>query len=977
MRLSVSDLEKNILEYWKKNDTFQKSIEQRSADRSFVFYDGPPFATGLPHHGSLLASVIKDVVPRYKTMRGYRVERNWGWDCHGLPVENLVEGELGLNSKKDIEALGVDKFVNACRSSVLKYDSEWREYVDRTGRWVDFDNQYKTMDTTYMESVWWGFKQIHEKGLAYEGRHISLYCPRCSTPLSNFEIAMDNSYKDVEDHSTFVKFKVKGEGGSGKGDGTYFLAWTTTPWTLPGNVALAVDEKADYVSVEHEGEELYLAKDLVEKIFGEDAKIVKELKGADLVGKEYEPLYTYMDTEGKKAHYVLAADFVSLEDGTGIVHTAAIFGEDDYRLALKEDLPRVHTLDEAGHFFDFVTPFAGMFFKKSEKYIVADLEERGLLFKDEPYTHSYPFCWRCATPLYYNAVPAWFINIQKVKKRMIELNQDINWYPEHLKEGRFGKGLETAPDWNISRNRYWGTPLPVWECDESACEEVVVLGSIQELSDKTSKPVAEITDLHLPEIDHYSWPCEKCTGSMKRVSQVFDCWVESGSMPFASMHYPFENKEHFEQNFPGEFIAEYIAQTRGWFYTLHVLSTAIFDKPAFVNSLTTGTIQATDGQKMSKSKKNYTDPLEVFDMYGADAFRFYLMGSSVMQGENFNFDDDGVKDVYRKVVMLMTNMFGLYEMYAEQGHDMPTADDLKKLKLTSLDKWLLARWSDTLTSATTNLDEYNVVKPARELVEFINDFSTWYLRRSRDRFKGDDLADKELSLTVTRYVMEQLLHVLAPYTPFITEHLFQKLYPTAKDSIHLKDWPETADWMKNKDVVEEMVGVREIVEVALSARAEAGIKIRQVCQMLLVKLPTELKSLDGYEDLLKEEVNVKEVKAVGSLEEQPNYVNKEGKSAQVALNTELSEELLMEGLVRELVRQVNFLRKKSGLSINDRVVVVYQTDSDFIESVLTKFDEDLKKQTLSDGYLPESVTTEHQAKVKFHENEILLGVKQV
>jgi len=970
MKQSIPEIEKSILEYWKEHDFFTKSIEQRSAEKSYVFYDGPPFATGLPHHGSLLASVIKDMIPRYKTMRGYRVERVWGWDCHGLPVENLVEGELGLNSKKDIEELGVDKFVNACEASVLKYDKEWKQYVDRTGRWVDFDNSYKTMDNSYMESVWWGFKQIFEKDLAYEGKHISLYCPRCATPLSNFEIAMDNSYKDVDDHGTWVKFKSTSEAN------TFFLSWTTTPWTLPGNVGLVVDENAEYTKVEHEGENIYVAKDLVEAIFGEGTKRGDLVKGSDLIGMEYEPLYTYMDTEGKKAYYVMAGDFVSLEDGTGIVHTAAVYGEDDYRIAIEKDLPRVATLDDNGKFLDSVTPFAGMFYKKSEQYIIDDLEKRGLLFKDEFYNHSYPFCWRCSTPLFYNAVPAWFINVQKVKARMLELNEEINWYPEHLKTGRFKYGLENAPDWNISRNRYWGSPIPVWQCDDSECEELTVLGSIKELADKVGISPESIDDLHLPKIDEYSWGCDTCSGTMKRVPQVFDCWVESGSMPFASLHYPFENKEKFEQNFPGEFIAEYIAQTRGWFYTLHVLSTAIFDKPAFVNAVTTGTIQAEDGQKMSKSKGNYTDPLELFDQYGADAFRFYLMGSPVMSAENLSFSDDGVKEVMRKVVMLLTNIHGLYAMFANVGDEMPTADALKEMNLTALDKWLLARWNETLEEVTKQLDDYNVVKPARLLVEFINDFSTWYLRRSRDRFKGDDLEDKAMSLAVTRYVLEQLLLVLAPYTPFITEHLYQKLYPTEKNSVHLQDWPEVASWMTNETVLKEMEAVREIVETSLSARAEAGIKIRQVCETLLVKLPASLSSIDAYQDLLKQELNVKEVKSVGSIEEQEGYLQKEGKDLAVSLKTELSEALLKEGLARDLVRQVNFLRKKAGLSLEDRVTVQYETDSDFVETVFVEFDEDLKKQTLSDGFHPEPVGEENKAKVKFHEHKVVIGIKK-
>lgn len=966
MKLSVPEMEQSILEYWKKHDFFTKSVEQRDAERAFVFYDGPPFATGLPHHGSLLASVIKDLIPRYKAMRGYRVERVWGWDCHGLPIENLVEKDLSLNSKKDIEALGIDKFTNACRASVLKYDREWKGYIDRVGRWVDFDNSYKTMDNSYIESVWWAFKTIHDKGLAYEGRHISLYCPRCATPLSNFEIAMDNSYKEVVDHSTFVKFAVKGEAD------TYFLAWTTTPWTLPGNVALFVQEKADYVLAKKDNEYYYVAKDLAEKVLGEGFAVQKAVKGSDLVGKEYAPLFTYMPLNGKRAYYVAAADFVSLEDGTGIVHTAAVYGEDDYKWALKYDLPISPTLDDQGKFLDIVTPFAGMFFKKAEQPIVDDLQARGLLLKDESYKHSYPVCYRCSTPLYYNAVPAWFINVQKIKARMLELNEQINWYPEHLKHGRFKHGLENAPDWNISRNRYWGSPIPVWECEE--CDHREILGSIDELKAKAG--ASEVPDVHRPAIDAYSWGCSACgKGTMKRVLQVFDCWVESGSMPFASVHYPFENRDHFEKNFPGEFIAEYIAQTRGWFYTLHVISTALFDKPAFVNAVTTGTIQAEDGQKMSKSKKNYTDPLQLFDKYGADAFRFYLMASPVMQAENLNFSDDGVKDMFRKVIMMLTNIHALYATFAPAGAACPSAEELQKMPLTVLDRWILAKWQDLHHDVTEELDRYNVARPARLMVEFINDFSTWYLRRSRDRFKGGDATDKETALAVTRYVFENLLAVMAPYIPFMTEHLYQKLYPEQNKSVHLADWPAHPTG-GDQVIINEMEHARHIVELALAARAESGLKIRQACERLIVQLPEGFAHLSPeLEQLVAQEVNVKHVQVVAKVEAQPGYHVKSGVlGGAVALKTELSDELRMEGLARDIIRQVNALRKDAGLTIKDRIKVAYQTDSEFVENTLRSHEQAILDATLSDALLPEAVKQDVQGSVKYGEQEVKLGL---
>ncbi len=968
MKNTIPEMEKSILEYWQKHDFFTKSVEQRDAERSFVFYDGPPFATGLPHHGSLLASVIKDVVPRYKAMRGYHVERVWGWDCHGLPIENLVEKELSLNSKKDIEALGIGKFTNACRTAVLKYDREWKGYIDRVGRWVDFDNSYKTMDNTFIESVWWAFKTIHDKGLAYEGRHISLYCPRCATPLSNFEIAMDNSYKELIDHSTYVKFAVKGA------KDTFFLAWTTTPWTLPGNVALFVDEKADYVLVKKGSEQYYVAQSLAEKVLGEGFKIVETVKGKDLIGMEYVPLYSYMPLNGKKAYYVAAADFVSLEDGTGIVHTAAMYGEDDYKWSLKYDLPISPTLDEAGKFMDFVTPFAGMFFKKAEQPVVDDLAARGLLLKDSEYKHSYPICYRCSTPLYYNAVPAWFINVQKIKARMLELNQQINWYPEHLKEGRFKYGLENAPDWNISRNRYWGSPIPVWECTD--CDNREILGSIDEL--KTKAGVSEVTDLHRPMIDEYTWKCESCKkGTMKRVLQVFDCWVESGSMPFASVHYPFENREHFEKNFPGEFIAEYIAQTRGWFYTLHVLSTALFDKPAFTNAVTTGTIQAADGQKMSKSKKNYTDPLVLFDKYGADAFRFYLMSSPVMQGENLDFSDDGVKDVFRKVIMMLTNIHALYGTFAPAGAACPTIKEIKKMKLTVLDRWILAKWAKLHADVTNGLDHFDVVRPGRAMLEFINDFSTWYLRRSRERFKGADVKDKDMSLAVTRYVHENLLIMLAPYIPFMTEHLYQKLYPEQQKSIHLLDWPAEQTAFVDETVLTDMQAVRSVVELALAVRAETGLKVRQACERLLLTLPKGLKDLPKeLQSLIADEVNVKDVQVVPKVEEQPGYAIKVGADLAVALKTELSDELRMEGLARDIVRQVNSLRKQAGLTIQDRIKIMYQTDSDFIAKALSAHEAVILSGTLADALLPEPVKQEAQGEVTFDEETAKIGIEK-
>ncbi len=612
-------LEKQVLKHWDQVNAFEKSITQRSKDNPYIFYDGPPFATGTPHYGHLLASTIKDVVPRFWAMKGYRVERVWGWDCHGLPIENMIEKELDLQGGKvGIEKMGIGKFNAACRSAIMRFDKDWEKIIKRIGRWVDFKNSYKTMDNTYMESVWWAFKNMYDKGLVYQGRKVILYCPRCATPLSNFEIAMDNSYKDIEDNSIYVKFKIKNS------KGEFLAAWTTTPWTLIGNVALAINKKARYVKVELNNEKIWIAEKLVDKFFSEKkdrVKILAHRLGKHLIGIEYEPLYEYMPTDGKKAHYVASADFVSFGDGTGIVHTAAIFGEDDYRLAQELDLPCIPTLDDQGKFLPFVTPLAGVFYKKAEDWIINDLIKRNLMLRSEKVIHSYPFCYRCSTPLYFNAIPAWFINIQSFKLKLVKQNKEIKWYPKYLKYGRFGNGLKMAPDWNVSRSRYWGTPMPIWMDKKTG--RFRVIASIEELKKWALKPekVLNLTDYHREFLDPIEvWVDDDKTIKGNRIPEVFDCWVESGSMPFASVHYPFENKEKFEKSYPAQFISEYIAQTRAWFYTLHVMSVGLFGKPSFQNAVATGTILAEDGSKMSKSKKNYPDPMLIIENHGLTLF---------------------------------------------------------------------------------------------------------------------------------------------------------------------------------------------------------------------------------------------------------------------------------------------------------------------------------------------------------------------
>lgn len=911
-RPNLPQMEEEVQKYWNKTKAFEKSVEMRPATKPYVFYDGPPFATGMPHYGHLLVSTIKDAVPRYWTMKGFRVERVWGWDCHGLPIENMIEQKLEIKGgKKGIEALGIAKFNDACRSEVLRLDSEWERIINRLGRWVDFKNNYKTMDTTFMESVWWGFQQLFDKGLVYQGRKVVMYCPRCATPLSNFEIAMDNSYKDVEDNSVYVKFKLKNT------DNEYLVAWTTTPWTLPGNVGLAVQADAEYSQVLIGDEKLWMAHTLVDHLVHmqeiKKAEVLKTVKGSDLDGLEYEPLYDYMPTDGKKAHYVMTADFVSLEDGTGIVHTAAIYGEDDYALAQKNNLPCVPTLDDEGKFKSFVTPLAGMFYKKSEQWVIDDLTTRGLLYHSNKYTHSYPFCYRCSTPLYYNAVPAWFIDIQKIKGDLTKHNEAINWFPDHLKYGRFGKGLETAPDWNVSRSRYWGTPMPIWEekrTDDKDPKRRVV-GSIEELKKWAVKPalVEKLTDIHREFIDDIEvWVDDKKTIKGSRIPEVFDCWVESGSMPFASKHYPFENKAAFEAAYPAQFVTEYIAQTRAWFYTMHVMSVGVFDTHSFENVLTTGNILGKDGSKMSKSKKNYPDPMLLINEYGVDSLRLYLMSSPVMKAENLNFNEDDVADIRKRVFIIWYNMVAFYMLYAEsreQGtstsHIQRTAYSLEPSSV--MDTWLLSKLNTLVRNVTRDMDEYNLVRASRELMSFIDELSTWYLRRSRDRIR-----DNKESRAIFGHALVTVAQLFAPITPFFAEWVYHTLVD--KDaSIHHTDWPTFDEKLIHTDLEEKMSAVRNVVEKVHAARSEAGIKIRQPLATVTVSASTEVPK-ENLLEVLKEEVNVKNVV----------WKNKTGE-LEAVLDTVLTPELIAEGEARELIRNIQKLRKSAEVDLNTVLTV--------------------------------------------------------
>ena len=721
-QVNFSNLEKSVLKYWQDNNVFYKSLEKNKGKDEYIFYDGPPFATGLPHYGHILPGTIKDIVPRYQTMKGKLVNRKWGWDCHGLPVENLIESELNLKDKTELIHYGIDKFNEACRNSVLRYTNEWEKSVDRMGRWVDFKNSYRTMDPEYMESIWWVFKTLWTDGLIYEGFKILPYCGRCTTPLSNFET--NQGYKDVQDPAITVAFKLK------ESDNTYILAWTTTPWTLPSNTGLAVGEDIDYIFIESDNKTFILAQSLIAKYFKDEStyKIIKTLKGKELINKKYEPLFNYFkDMEKEGGFKVVAGHHVTTESGTGIVHIAPGFGEDDAEIGKKFGLPSICPIDSEGRFTEEITDFKGRWVKDTDKEIIRLLKERGLILKHETLVHSYPHCWRCDTPLLYKAISSWFVNIDKIKDKMLEANKKINWVPSHIKEGRFGKWLENARDWAISRNRYWGCPIPVWKCE---CGEIICVGSIEELKKLSGQ---NITDLHKHFIDPITIKCKSCGGEAKRVEEVLDCWFESGAMPYAQSHYPFENKDKFEKSYPADFIAEGLDQTRGWFYTLVVLGAALFNKNAFKNVVVNGLVLAEDGRKMSKRLKNYPEVDYIFDKYGADALRLFLMNSSAVKGGDLLFNENSVQEVLRSFHLPLWNAYSFFATYAAVDNWTPEKD-YDTNRSNSLDKWLTS-YTEKLTSEIDKMyAEFDFQALIKTLYKFIDELTNWYIRRSRKRF---------------------------------------------------------------------------------------------------------------------------------------------------------------------------------------------------------------------------------------------------
>ena len=1006
--LNFVEREKETLKFWKDNQIFEKSVQLRQGAPAYTFFDGPPTANGKPHIGHVLTRAMKDIIPRYKTMRGYDVLRKAGWDTHGLPVELEVEKELGLDGKEQIEQYGVIPFIQKCKESVWKYKGEWEVMSDRMGFWADMDNPYITYDNDYIESEWWALKAIYEKGLLYKGHKIVPYCPRCGTALSSHEVAQ--GYKEVKETSATVRFRVPDE------ENTYFLAWTTTPWTLPSNVSLCVNPDVTYAYVRVDGKETFImAKDLIEAVLdGHETEIIKEVVGRELEYKHYEPLFecTRKAAGGKDAFYVMVDDYVTTTDGTGIVHNAPAFGEDDYRVCKKYDLPFVQMVDSKGEMCGG-TPWDGVFVKKADPMVLKDLDERGLLFAAPRFEHSYPFCWRCDTPLIYYARSSWFIAMTKVKDRLIDYNRRINWIPETIKEGRMGNFLENVIDWGISRERYWGTPLPVWVCDK--CGKIHVVGSRKELSELTG--CDENVELHKPYVDPLTWKCE-CGGTMRREPVVIDCWFDSGSMPFAQWHYPFENKDKFERRYPANFISEAIDQTRGWFYTLSAIAACLFDSPAFLNCIVLGHVQDKEGRKMSKHIGNVVDPWVLLDNQGADAVRWYFYTSSMPWLPN-RFSAEAVSESQRKYMGTFWNTYAFYILYADIDNFDPTRHKLVRENLTPMDRWILSRLNTLMGHVEAYLDDLKMTEAGREMQDFMDDLSNWYVRRCRERYWGKDMtADKEAAYMTLYTVLRTMALISAPFTPFMSETMYQNMVRTvdksAPESIHLCDWPKKDESFIDPDLEANMAAVLDIVVLGRSARNAANIKNRQPVASMYVQgkaLP------DMYVSIIADELNVKEVKFVDdassfisyrvkpqlktlgprygkllpkinqylagegignavvaahnrgesykfdidgteislaaedvlvSTEENAGFVTVTEHDLSVVLDTNLTPELIEEGFVREIVSKVQTMRKEAGFEVTDHIVLSHHGNS-LIEGIFARHGAEIAADTLADS----------------------------
>ncbi len=1003
--MNFVEREKQVEKFWEDNQIFEKSMKVREGNPSYVFYDGPPTANGKPHIGHVETRVIKDMIPRYRTMKGYQVPRKAGWDTHGLPVELEVEKKLGLDGKDQIEKYGVEPFIEQCKESVWKYEGMWEDFSHTVGFWADMKNPYVTYHNDYIESEWWALKEIWKKGLLYEGHKIVPYCPRCGTPLSSHEVAQ--GYKDVKERSAVVRFKVKGED-------AYILAWTTTPWTLPSNVALCVNPDEDYVKVTSKGYTYYMAAALVDTVLGEGAEVLEHYQGKDLEFKEYEPLFPYAEKRigNKKAYYVVCDTYVTLTDGTGVVHIAPAFGEDDSKVGHRYDLPFVQLVNEKGEMTE-ETPWAGTFCKKADMAVLQALEDKDLLFDAPLFEHSYPHCWRCDTPLIYYARETWFIRMTAVKEDLIRNNNTINWIPESIGKGRFGDWLENVQDWGLSRNRYWGTPLPVWQCE---CGHQDCIGSIEELKEKADNCPDDI-ELHRPYIDAVTIKCPKCGKEMHRVPEVIDCWFDSGSMPFAQHHYPFENKETFEKQFPAQFISEAVDQTRGWFYSLLAISTLLFNKAPYENVIVLGLVQDENGQKMSKSKGNAVDPFDALQTYGADAIRWYFYTSSAPWLPS-RFAGKTVVEGQRKFMGTLWNTYAFFVLYANIDNFDATKYSLEYEKLAVMDKWLLSRLESTVKAVDDNLENYRIPEAAKALQSFVDDMSNWYVRRSRERFWAKGMEQDKINAYMTLYTaLVTVAKAAAPMIPFMTEDIYQNLVKSidasAPESIHLCDFPEVHENWIDPKMEEDMADLLEIVVMGRAARNTANIKNRQPIGTMYVK--SEFQLSEFYKEIIEDELNVKEVvfkddiadfisysfkpqmrtvgpkygkllnkiktvlseldgnkamaelKSTGELKldidgqeivlleedllidmaQMEGYVSESDHTITVVLDTNLTPELIEEGFVRELVSKIQTMRKEAGFEVMDKIRV-YAKDNDKIVDIMKNHGDEIKSEVLAE-----------------------------